>query len=132
MPMTDPIADFLARIRNGILARHAVIEAPASKVLYRIAELLKSEGYIADCARVEDGPQGKIRVQLKYLPDRSNVISGLRRISRPGQRVYMNVDTLPRVKNGLGIAIVSTSRGVMTDRDARKEHVGGELLCTVW
>ncbi len=132
MPTTDTIADFLARIRNAILARHTTVEVPASKMLLRITEILKNDGYIADYATVEGGVQGKIRLDLRYLPDRSNVIAGLKRASRPGQRLYLPVTKLPKVKNGLGIAIVSTSKGVMTDKDARKNRVGGEILCTVW
>jgi small subunit ribosomal protein S8 len=130
--MTDPIADFLARIRNAILARHAEVIAPASKLKQRICDLLKDEGYIAghDVREAEGATQ--IVVRLRWADPRTNAITGLRRRSRPGQRMYVRHSTIPKVRSGLGIAILSTSKGLMTDRAARKEGLGGELLCEVW
>ena len=132
MSMTDPIADFLARIRNAILARHTEVVAPASKLKQRICDLLESEGYIAG-SQVRDSFAGmpEIVVRLRWA-DRTNAITGLRRRSRPGQRMYVRHGTIPKVRSGLGIAILSTSKGLMTDRAARKEGLGGELLCEVW
>jgi len=132
MSMTDPIADFLARIRNAIMARHAEVVAPSSKLKVRIAELLKSEGYIAgfDVRDTEGLPE--IAVKLRWADPRTNAITGLRRRSRPGQRTYVRHGTIPKIRSGLGIAILSTSQGLMTDRAARKAGVGGELLCEVW
>jgi len=132
MSMTDPIADFLSRIRNAIMARHAEVIAPASKLKHRIAELLKSEGYIAGFDLREDEGMSKIVVKLRWADPRTNAITGLRRRSRPGQRMYVGHGTIPKIRSGLGIAILSTSRGLMTDRAARKAGVGGELLCEVW
>ncbi len=132
MTMTDPIADMLTRIRNGSMVRHDVVDMPGSKEKLAIAKILKDEGYIRDFQWVEDGKQGIIRVYLKYGPNREKVITGLKRISKPGLRVYVKRDQLPRVLGGLGIAIVSTSGGVMTDREARQQGVGGEVLCYVW
>jgi small subunit ribosomal protein S8 len=133
MSMTDPIADFLTRIRNAILARHAEAVSPSSKLKVKIAELLAHEGYIAGFD-VRKGFAGmdEIAVKLRWADQRTNAITGLRRRSRPGQRVYVGHDRIPRVRSGLGVAILSTSRGLMTDRVARKEGVGGELLCEVW
>jgi small subunit ribosomal protein S8 len=130
--MTDPIADFLARIRNGILARHAEVLAPSSKLKQRICDLLKDEGYIAgyDVRDVEGFTE--IAVKLRWADPRTNAITGLRRRSRPGQRMYVRHGTIPKVRSGLGIAILSTSKGLMTDRAARKAGLGGELLCEVW
>jgi small subunit ribosomal protein S8 len=132
MSMTDPIADFLARIRNGILARHAEVLAPSSKLKQRICDLLKDEGYIAgyDVRDVEGFTE--IAVKLRWADPRTNAITGLRRRSRPGQRMYVRHGTIPKVRSGLGIAILSTSKGLMTDRAARKAGLGGELLCEVW
>jgi small subunit ribosomal protein S8 len=130
--MTDPIADFLSRIRNAIMARHAEVIAPASKLKLRIAELLKAEGYIAGFDTREDEGMSSIVVRLRWADPRTNAITGLRRRSRPGQRMYVRQDTIPKIRSGLGIAILSTSRGLMTDRVARKAGVGGELLCEVW
>ena len=132
MSMTDPIADFLARIRNGILARHAEVLAPSSKLKQRLCELLKDEGYIAgyDVRDVEGFTE--IAVRLRWADPRTNAITGLRRRSRPGQRMYVRHGTIPKVRSGLGIAILSTSKGLMTDRAARKAGLGGELLCEVW
>ena len=133
MSMTDPIADFLSRIRNAIMARHADVVAPASKLKVRIAELLKAEGYIAGFdTREDDDGMSSIVVRLRWADPRTNAITGLRRRSRPGQRMYVRQDTIPKIRSGLGIAILSTSRGLMTDRAARKAGVGGELLCEVW
>ncbi len=134
MPMTDPIADFLTRIRNGILARHAEVLAPASKLKLRLCELLKDEGYIAgyDVRAPELGGAAELVVRLRWADPRTNAITGLRRRSRPGQRMYVRHGTIPKVRSGLGIAILSTSKGLMTDRAARKQGLGGELLCEVW
>ena len=132
MSMTDPIADFLSRIRNAIMARHAEVIAPASKLKHRIAELLKSEGYIAGFDLRDDEGMPQIVVKLRWADPRTNAITGLRRRSRPGQRLYIRHGTIPKIRSGLGIAILSTSRGLMTDRAARKAGVGGELLCEVW
>lgn len=133
MPMTDPIADFLTRIRNAILARHAEVVVPASKLKAKIAELLQAEGYIAgfDVRGTFDG-QSEMVVRLRWPEPRVNAITGIRRRSRPGQRVYVKNDQIPKVRSGLGVAILSTSQGLMTDRAARKAGVGGELLCEVW
>jgi small subunit ribosomal protein S8 len=133
MSFTDPIADFLTRIRNAILARHAEAVAPASKLKVKIAELLRDEGYIAGFdLRTDMAGQSELSIKLRWADQRTNAITGLRRRSRPGQRVYVGKDRIPRVRSGLGVAILSTSRGLMTDRVARKEGVGGELLCEVW
>lgn len=132
MSMTDPIADLLTRIRNAQKMGHEALELPGSKLKLRIAEALAAEGFVGDVGFQDDGRQGTIRIELKYAPDRSPVISELRRVSKPGRRFYVNVDEIPRVKNGLGVAILSTSKGVLVDREARKQRVGGELLCTVW
>jgi small subunit ribosomal protein S8 len=132
--MTDPISDMLARIRNASLARHDRTEMPHSMIKERVAGVLKSEGYIDD-VRVEDGEEGrgkKLTLVLRYGRDRRSAIDGLKRVSTPGRRVYVRHDHIPRVQSGLGISIISTSRGVMTDADARKQRVGGELLCEVW
>ncbi len=128
----DPISDYLTRIRNAIQARHTSLRVPRSKMLLRISEILKSEGYVNDFENLEDGHQGTIVVHLRYLSDRSNAIQALRRVSKPSRRQYVGAGEIPRIKNGLGIAILSTSRGVLTGADARKANVGGELLCTVW
>jgi len=132
--MTDPIADFLSRIRNAILARHAEVVSPSSKLKVRLAELLKDEGYIAgyDERLSAVGGFPEIAVRLRWADQRTNAITGLRRRSRPGQRTYVRKDAIPKIRSGLGIAILSTSRGLMTDRAARKAGVGGELLCEVW
>ena len=130
--MTDPIADFLSRIRNGIMARHSEVVAPTSKLKERIAELLKDEGYIAGHTVREGENHPEIVVKLRWADPRTNAITGLRRRSRPGQRMYVRHGTIPKVRSGLGIAILSTSRGLMTDRAARKAGMGGELLCEVW
>ena len=129
--MTDPISDMLARIRNAVLARHDRTEIPLSKLKVNIAEILKLEGYISDY-RVDESGHGKITLFLKYGRDRESAIAGLRRKSRPGRRVYVGYGDIPKVHNGLGVAIMSTSRGVMSDRTARENKVGGEILCEVW
>jgi len=132
MGMTDPIADFLTRIRNANMVMHEKVEIPASKSKVAIAEILKNEGFIKDFELIEDGKQGVIRVFLKYGPNREKVISGLKRISKPGLKVYCKKDEIPKVLGGLGIAIISTSKGIMTDKEARKEGLGGEVICYVW
>lgn len=129
--MTDPISDMLARIRNAILARHERTEMPLSKLKANIAEILKSEGYISDY-RIDNSGWGKITLVLKYGRDRKSAIAGLKRASRPGRRLYVGYRDIPKVRNGLGVAIMSTSKGVMTDKLARTEQVGGEILCEVW
>jgi small subunit ribosomal protein S8 len=130
--MTDPIADFLSRLRNALMARHKTTAAPASKIKVRIAQILKDEGYIEDFHVEDAGPRQSLIVNLKYDEKQSPLIEGLNRISKPGLRRYSSVDDLPRVRGGLGMAIVSTSKGVMTDQQARRDRVGGEVLCTVW
>ena len=135
MSMTDPIADFLTRIRNGIMAAHEEVEIPASKLKREMARILLEQGYIAgyDVAPGVEGSAGeKILVRLKYTEDRTSVISGLRRVSRPGQRTYVDAKHIPKVLGGMGTAIVSTSQGVMTGHDARRAGVGGEVVAEVW
>ena len=132
MVVTDPIADFLTRIRNANTVIMDKVEIPASKTKMALANILKEEGFIKDAEYVEDGKQGIIRVYLKYDGNHQRVITGLKRISKPGLRVYARKDNLPKVLNGLGIAILSTSRGIMTDREARKQGVGGEVLAYIW
>jgi small subunit ribosomal protein S8 len=130
--MTDPIADMLTRIRNAIRANHHRVSIPASNTKREIARILRDEGYVNDVAAVDEGPQGAIDIELKYAGERESVISGLQRVSTPGRRIYCGKDEIPRILNGLGVAIVSTSRGLMTDRQAREQGVGGEVLCKVW
>ena len=132
MQITDPIADMLTRIRNANNAKHASVDIPASNMKKSIAEILLEEGYIKNYQIIDDGKQGIIRVTLKYAENKQKVISGIKRISKPGLRVYASKDELPRVLRGLGIAIISTSKGIMTDKNARKENVGGEVLAYVW
>ena len=132
MVVTDPIADFLTRIRNANMVYTEKVEIPASKTKMAMANILKDEGFIKDGEYIEDGKQGIIRVYLKYAGSKERVITGLKRISRPGLRVYAKKDELPKVLGGLGIAIVSTSNGLMTDKNARKAGLGGEVLCYVW
>ena len=132
MQITDPVADMLTRIRNANTAKHESVDVPASNLKKAIAKILLDEGYIKSYEVVEDGTQGVIRIQLKYLAGKEKVISGLRRVSKLGLRVYAGADELPRVLKGLGIAIISTSKGVMTDKAARANHVGGEVLAFVW
>lgn len=130
MYLTDPIADMLTRIRNGIQARHEEVSIPASKEKLEIARILKQEGFILNYR--EEGEKPTIVIELKYGPNREKVISGLKRISKPGLRVYARASELPRVLNGLGIAIISTSKGLLVDRDARKQNVGGEVVAYIW
>ena len=132
MVMTDPIADFLTRIRNANMVMHEKVEIPASKTKIALAEILKNEGFIKDYEQIEDGKQGIIRVYLKYGPTREKVISGLKRISKPGLKVYCKKDEIPKVLGGLGIAIISTSQGLLTDKEAKAKHVGGEVVAYVW
>ena len=132
MQITDPIADMLTRIRNANAAKHETVNVPASKLKKAIAHILLEEGYIKNYQVLEDGPQGTIKITLKYLGNKEKVITGLRRVSKPGLRVYAGADELPQVLRGLGIAIISTSKGVMTDKKARENHVGGEVLAFVW
>ncbi len=132
MTMTDPIADMLTRIRNATLMRHDRTDIPSSKVKVEIAKILKQEGFIRTFKVIEEGPQGLIRVYLKYADDGEPVIHGLRRVSTPGCRIYTRVESLPKVRNGLGVALVSTNRGVLTDEQARGLRVGGEILCEIW
>jgi small subunit ribosomal protein S8 len=130
--MSDPIADMLTRIRNANTVRHETVEIPASKIKKEIAEILKREGFIRDAEYVQDSKQGIIRLFLKYGPNNERVITGLKRISKPGLRVYSKSQEIPKVLGGLGLAIISTSRGVMTDKEARQANAGGEVLCYVW
>ena len=132
MHITDPIADMLTRIRNANNAKHDTVDVPASNMKKSIAQILLDEGYIKNFQLIDDGTQGVIRITLKYGAGKEKVISGLRRVSKPGLRVYAGADELPKVLRGLGIAIISTSKGVMTDKQARKEHVGGEVLAFIW
>ena len=132
MQITDPIADMLTRIRNANNAKHDTVDVPASNMKKAIAQILLEEGYIKNFQLIDDGTQGVIRITLKYNANKEKVITGLRRVSKPGLRVYAGADELPRVLRGLGIAIVSTSKGVMTDKAARAQHVGGEVLAFVW
>ena len=130
--MTDPIADMLTRIRNAITARKAKVIMPSSKLKVRIAEVLKDEGFVGVVSSEEDDKQGLLHIELRYDNNNHNAIQGIRRVSKPGQRTYARHTGLPRVRSGLGIAILTTSKGVMTEREARKQGLGGELLCEVW
>ena len=132
MHVTDTIADMLSRIRNANSAKHDTVDVPASNMKKAIAQILLDEGYIKAFQVIEDGKQGMIHITLKYGPNKSQVITGLRRVSKPGLRIYTNCEDMPKVIKGLGIAIMSTSKGVMTDKQARKENVGGEILAFVW
>ncbi len=131
MPVTDSISDFLTRIRNAGDAKHKTVEIPYSNMKLAIARILKDQGYISDYEKIEDDIQGTIRITLRYF-NRKNAILEMKRISKPGRRVYSSADKLPRVKNGLGVAIISTSHGLMTDKEARRTNSGGEVLCTIW
>ena len=131
MSMSDPIADMLTRLRNGIMARHNQVEMPGSRLKQAIAQVLKQEGYIRDYQVVEQRPQNLLRIELKYQGGR-NAIDGIQRVSKPSRRVYVGYDQIPKVLSGLGINILSTPRGVMSDREARRRKVGGEILCSVW
>jgi small subunit ribosomal protein S8 len=130
--VTDPIADMLTRIRNGSMAEHEKVDIPASKLKVRIAELLKEEGFIKNFRLIEDRKQGILRVYLKYGPGQERVITGLRRVSKPGRRLYVGADKIPNVLGGMGVAVLSTPRGVLPDREARRQRIGGEVLCFVW
>ena len=132
MQITDPVADMLTRIRNAGTAKHESVDVPASKMKKSIAEILLKEGYIKAYQLIDDGTQGIIRITLKYLPGKEKAIQGPKRVSKPGLRIYAGSEELPRVLKGLGIAIISTSKGVMTDKEARALHVGGEVLAFVW
>lgn len=132
MVMTDPIADMLTRIRNANSVYHDKVEIPASKIKQAIAQVLKAEGFIKDFEIVKDDKQGMLRASLKYGPNREKVITGIKRISKPGLRVYARKDQMPRVLGGLGVAIISTSKGIMTDKQARRDGLGGEVLAFVW
>ena len=132
MAMSDPLADLLTRVRNACMVKFDTVDIPLSKVKVNVAKILKEEGYINDYHIQEGGVQGVLRIDLKYSQDNDKVITGIRRVSKPGRRIYVNADNIPKVMSGLGVGIISTSRGVMTDRQARKMRVGGELLCEVW
>ncbi len=132
MSMSDPLADMLTRIRNALMARFGSVEVPGSKLKESVAEILKREGYIRDYHVRRDGVKSIIVIDLKYDADSNAVITGIERVSKPGRRVYVRHDRIPRVMSGLGIAVVSTSKGVMTDREARRQKVGGEVLCNIW
>ena len=132
MSMTDPVADFLTRIRNALTARHERVDMPSSKVKVAIARILKEEGYIKNFKVIKDNKQGILRVFLKYNDENKPVIKGLKRVSRPGRRLYMGSTELPPVLSGLGVGIISTSKGIITDREARRQNVGGEMMCSVW
>lgn len=132
MVMTDPIADMLTRIRNANSVGHEKVEIPGSNVKRALAEILKNEGFVRDAEFIPDDKQGVIRLFLKYGKNQERVITGLKRISKPGRRVYASHETLPRVLGGLGIAVISTSKGIMTDKEARKQKIGGEVVCYVW
>jgi len=132
MAMTDPLADMLTRIRNATMVKKEVVEIPASKVKAEIAKVLKSEGYIKGYKIEKDKKQGLLKIALKYDDSKKSVVEGLKRVSKPGSRVYVRSDDVPKVINGFGIAILSTSKGLMVDREARKANIGGEILCNVW
>jgi small subunit ribosomal protein S8 len=132
MQITDSIADMLTRIRNANSAKHDTVQIPASNIKKSIAQILVDEGYIKSFKVLEDDKQGVIEIALKYGPGKTQVISGLRRVSRPGLRIYSGVEDMPKVQNGLGIVILSTSQGIMTDKDARKANIGGEVLAYIW
>ncbi len=132
MQITDTIADLLTRIRNAISAKHTTVEVPASNMKKAIVQILFDEGYISKFDVTEDGKQGKINIVLKYTDDKKFAITGLKRVSKPGLRIYSDVENMPKVIKGLGIAIISTSQGVMTDREARKKNIGGEVLAFIW
>lgn len=130
--MTDPIADMLTRIRNALMVNKEVVEVPSSKMKKAIADIMLAEGYVSDVKFVEDGLSGKLVITLKYYGKKQPVINGLKRVSKPGLRTYAGVENMPKVMDGLGIAILSTNRGVMTDKQAKAENVGGEVLCYIW
>jgi small subunit ribosomal protein S8 len=130
--MSDPLADMLTRIRNGVAARFETVEMPLSRLKVGVAKVLKEEGYISDYQIIDEGVQGTLKVTLKYGPNDEQVITGIRRVSKPGLRQYKKSSNIPKVMSGLGVGILSTSKGIMTDREARRLNVGGELLCEVW
>jgi small subunit ribosomal protein S8 len=132
MVMTDPVADFLTRIRNGNMVMHETVEIPSSRIKLAIAAIMKEEGYIRDYEYIKDAKQGVIRIYLKYGPNKEKVITGIKRISKPGLRVYVKRDEIPKVLGGLGTAVISTSQGLMSDKKARKIGIGGEVLCYIW
>lgn len=132
MAVTDPIADFLNRIKNGQKARFDKVDIPASGMKANLAQILKEEGYIKNFKLIKDDKQGVLRIQLKYGDNREGAITGIKRISKPGRRIYVGQDQIPRVLNGMGITVLSTSRGILTDRQAQAAHTGGELLCSIW
>jgi len=132
MSMTDPIADLLTRVRNSLLARHTTLDVPSSRMKVAIVKILKEEGYVENFMVVEEGPQGVLRIQLKYGPEGERGITGLERVSRPGRRVYCGKDEIPKVLGGLGITILSTPKGVLTGSTCRQLGVGGEVLCNIW
>ena len=132
MQITDTIADMLTRIRNAASAKHDSVDVPASNMKKAIAQILVDEGYVKSFSVIDDGKEGIIRIQLKYGANKTSVIQGLRRVSKPGLRIYSNVENMPQVMRGLGIAILSTSKGIMTDKQARRENIGGEVLAFVW
>ncbi|MDN6160256.1 MAG: 30S ribosomal protein S8 [Atopostipes sp.] len=132
MSMTDPIADFITQIRNANDAKLVNVEIPASNIKFEMAKILKEEGFIKDAKLIEDNKQGLVRIKLKYTADQDKVITGLKRISKPGLRIYANAEEVPKVLNGLGIAIISTSEGIITDRVARAKNIGGEVLAYIW
>ena len=132
MSMSDPLADMLTRIRNAVMVRYDTVDVPMSNLKVDVAKVLRQEGYINDYEIIEDNKQGVLRISLKYGPKDEKVISGMRRVSKPGLRQYVKADDIPKVLNGLGISILSTSKGVMTDREARRLRIGGEILCEAW
>ncbi len=132
MAMTDPVADMLARIRNATVAKHSKVDIPASRMKISLAKILKSEGYIKNYKVLKDQSHGVLRIYIKYDEANQGVIAGLKRLSKPGRRVYVKKKDIPVVLNGMGIAVLSTSKGILTDREARKQNVGGELLCSLW
>jgi small subunit ribosomal protein S8 len=132
MPVTDPLADMLTRIRNANMAKHGKVDVPASKMKISLAKILKDEGYVKNYKLIKDRKHGILRIYLKYDGSNQSVITGLKRLSKPGRRVYVDTREIPSVLNGLGVSVLSTSRGVISDREARKLNVGGELLCSIW
>ncbi|KPJ64702.1 30S ribosomal protein S8 [candidate division KD3-62 bacterium DG_56] len=132
MPTTDPLADLLARIRNGLHAKLDQISVPASRIKLEIARILKSEGYLQKYEMIDDNKQGTLRLTLRYGPKRDPIVRGLKRISRPGLRVYVGVDEIPRIMGGMGTVVLSTSQGLLTGREARRRRIGGEVICAVW
>lgn len=132
MPVTDPVADMLTRIRNALVIKSEVVQMPSSKMKLAIAKTMLKEGFIKGCEVIEDGVQGTLKIRLKYGPDGENVIAGLKKISKPGLRVYARKDQIPKVLGGLGIAIISTSKGIVTDKEARAAGVGGEVIAYIW